>query len=286
MSETAPIPSSTADLGPTNPSERTQSRTEAEPRPRAGAIIAVASGKGGVGKTWFAVSLAHALAHRARRVLIFDGDLGLANVDVQLGLTPNRDLGAVVAGHLELQDAVSKFHGGAGTPGGFDVLAGRSGSGALSLLRREDLVELAVGLKRVGQSYDHIILDLSAGIDAAVTTLSSLSDMILVVATDEPTSLTDAYAFIKVSMMRDRSSDIRIVINQAEGKMAGQRTYEALANACRNFLKHEPPLAGILPRDSKVRDSIRRQTPIIATFPQAPAAKAVEDLSRKLIPDD
>ncbi len=247
-----------------------------------GTILSVASGKGGVGKTWLSVSLANALALQDRKVLVFDGDLGLANVDVQLGITPSSDLGSVVAGHMDLGEAVSGFQGGAGMSGGFDVLAGRSGSGALSLLRRDELLDLAVGLKKIGQNYDHVIVDLSAGIDTAVTTLSGLADAILVVATDEPTSLTDAYAFIKVSMMRDRQSDLRVVINQAEGKAAGRRTYEALSNACRNFLKVEPPLAGVIPRDARVRDSIRRQAPILTTFPQAPAAQAVEALCSSL----
>ncbi|MGF1454600.1 MAG: AAA family ATPase [Alphaproteobacteria bacterium] len=260
-------------------------RTDRPATPQAlgrGTILSVASGKGGVGKTWLTVSLANALAQEGRRVLVFDGDLGLANVDVQLGIAPASDLASVITGQMTLAEAVSGFQGGADQAGGFDVLAGRSGSGALSLLRRDELLDLAVGLKQIGQTYDHVLVDLSAGIDAAVTTLSGLSDAVLVVATDEPTSLTDAYAFIKVSMMRDRDSDLRIVINQAEGKGAGRRTYEALANACRNFLKVEPPLAGIVPRDSKVRDAIRRQAPILTTFPQAHAAKAIAGLCADL----
>lgn len=252
---------------------------------KAGDVLAVASGKGGVGKTWFSISLAQGLAHRGRRVLVFDGDLGLANVDVQLGLTPHADLGAVIGGQMSLEDAVSRFDGGAGSGRGFDVLAGRSGSGALSMLRREELVELAVGLKKTARHYDHVIIDLAAGIDAAVTSLSGLADLILVVATDEPTSLTDAYAFIKISLMRDRHAAIRVIINQAESTASGRRTYEALSNACRNFLKAEPALAGILPRDSKVRETIRRQSPILGTFPQSPVARAIETLCTEFVPD-
>ncbi len=247
-------------------------------------IIAVASGKGGVGKTWFSTNFAHALAFRGRRILVFDGDLGLANVDVQLGITPSRDLASVVAGEVAMADAVSAVHGGAGSGRGFDVLAGRSGSGTLSLLRREELVDLAIAIKRAAGSYDHVIIDLAAGIDSAVTTLSALSDMILVVVTDEPTSLTDAYAFIKVSLMRDADADVRVVVNMADSISEGRRTFEALSNACRNFLKAEPRLAGILPRDSKVKEAIRRQSLLQSAYPQAPAVKALESLCAQVFP--
>ncbi len=248
-------------------------------------IIAVASGKGGVGKTWFASTFAHSLSFRGKRVLLFDGDLGLANVDVQLGLTPAHDLGSVMSGQVGLQEAVSPYHGGAGEKGGFDVLAGRSGSGALSMLKREDLVDLAVALKAVSQHYDHMVIDLSAGLDTAVITLSMVSDLILVVATDEPTSLTDAYAFIKIMLMRNPKADLRIVSNMADSVSAGRRTYETLAKACRTFLKAEPPLAGIVPRDPKVKEAIRRQSSVLSTYPQAQAPRAVDHLARALIPD-
>src|ERR1039458_8082508 len=120
-----------------------------------GRIIGIASGKGGVGKTWFAITLAHALARAGRRVLLFDADLGLANVDVQLGLTPVHDLGAVIAGRVSLAEAVLHH-----ATGGFDILAGCSGSGALSALDPAHLERALAALRQQTGRYDLVLLDL------------------------------------------------------------------------------------------------------------------------------
>lgn len=268
---------------------RAQRPSTPEPITRSPRIITVASGKGGVGKTWLSTSLASALSFKGRRVLLFDGDLGLANVDVQLGLTPSHDLGSVIAGRMPLREAVTPYQGGAGNTappraGGFDVLAGRSGSGALSVMRPEELRQLAGDLRAMSKTYNHLIIDLAAGIDNSVTVLSTNSDLVLVVLTDEPTSLTDAYAFVKITAMREPSTDVRIVVNMADSIQAGRRTYQALTNATRNFLGIEPALAGIIARDPKVKDSIRTQTPIFAKHPQSTAAKQVSTLATEIAP--
>jgi len=173
-------------------------------------IIAVASGKGGVGKTWFSITLAHAMAKAGQRVLLFDGDLGLANIDVQLGVTPRRDLGSVIAGQTTMAQAVDRF-----AEGGFDIIAGRSGSGNLASLPPSRLVTLRNELHAVAQGYDSVVLDLGAGIERAVRVLVGRVRTCLVVATDEPTSITDAYAFIKVTALDHLVDDIRIVVNMA-----------------------------------------------------------------------
>src|SRR3954467_998779 len=126
----------------------------------AGHLIAVASGKGGVGKTWFAITLSHALAKRGKKTLLFDGDLGLANVDIQLGLMPKHDLGAVIAGRLPLNQAPIPFE-----DGGFDIVAGRSGSGNLANLTVSRLHTLGEDLELLSSVYDHVVLDLGAGVE-------------------------------------------------------------------------------------------------------------------------
>ena len=239
-------------------------------------MINVASGKGGVGKTWLAVTLAQSLA-RHGSVLLFDGDLGLANVDIQLGLDVVRDLGCVVAGQYNMADAVTPF-----AAGGFDVLAGKSGSGLLADLEREQLRALREELWRLARRYDHVIVDHGAGVEASVRALIPRSATTLVVVTDEPTSLTDSYAFIKLTLKRHADADVRIVVNMAENIRSGERTYATLAKACQSFLKVRPPLAGIVPRDTHVPDSIRRQTAIMIRHPDSPAAKSVQTLARLL----
>ncbi|MDX2223491.1 MAG: AAA family ATPase, partial [Rhodospirillaceae bacterium] len=163
---------------------------------RRGRIIAVASGKGGVGKTFISITLSHALARRGQKTLLFDGDLGLANVDIQLGYMPQYDLGSVVAGKIPLNQAASHFEAG-----GFDVIAGRSGSGSLANIPLSRLQMLGEDIQLLASRYDRVIIDLGAGVEKSIRQLARAADTIIVVTSDEPTSLTDAYAFIKVSVM-------------------------------------------------------------------------------------
>ena len=241
-------------------------------------VITVASGKGGVGKTWVAVTLIHALARRGKRGLLFDGDLGLANVDIQLGLLPRHDLGSVLAGTVAMSDAVARY-----TDGGFDILAGESGSGALALLTGERLNAVRDGLVSLARRYDRVVVDLGAGIENHVRVLAATAGTVLVVATDEPTSLTDAYAFIKVTSMQYPGTDVRIVVNQADSAREGRRAYETLRKACEQFLSISPPLAGVIRTDSKVRDAIRAQVPILIRYPTCNAAADVEAIASTLL---
>ncbi len=242
-----------------------------------GRIIAIASGKGGVGKTWFAVTLAHALARQGVRVLLFDADLGLANVDIQLGLMPRQDLGSVIAGRASLADAVIR-HG----EGGFDIIAGRSGSGAFAAVDPALLERVLGALRTQAGGYGAVLLDLGAGLDRAVRRMSAWADTLLVLATEEPTSLTDAYAVLKLYAADRTEGDVRIVVNQAASHQAGQRTFATLERACRTFLGRVPALAGVVRRDDRVRDAIRRQTLLLLRHPTAAAAADVEAMARSL----
>lgn len=240
--------------------------------------VAVASGKGGVGKTWLSVTLCHALARAGYKTLLFDGDLGLANVDIQLGLSPDHDLGGVIAGRYELPLAKVAF-----ADGGFDVIAGRSGSGSLAALPAARVAALARALAEMAPSYDRIVLDLGAGVDRTVRMLAAQVRTCLVVTTDEPTSLTDAYAFMKLTLMQRPDADLRIAVNMAESASEGDRTYQTLRKACESFLKIAPPLAGIVRRDPKVKESIQRQTPLLVRHPNSSAAQDIETLARHLM---
>jgi flagellar biosynthesis protein FlhG len=241
-------------------------------------VIAVASGKGGVGKTWFSITLAHSLARAQQRTLLFDGDIGLANVDIQLGLMPKTDLGSVVAGRLTLNQATVNY-----PEGGFDIIAGRSGSGTLANIPLSRLQLLGDDLNLLACAYDRVVLDLGAGVERTVRALANNAGTILVVTTDEPTSLTDAYAFIKVTHLERPGADMRVVVNMANSTREGERIYNTLLKACEGFLKMSPPLAGVIRRDLKVREAIRNQTPLLTRSPNSEAATDVEAIVVKLL---
>lgn len=251
-----------------SPSVRTKGRN----------MIAVASGKGGVGKTWFAITLAHAFALKGVRTLLFDADLGLANVDIQLGLMPKHDLGSVVAGRLSLNQAVVSYE-----DGGFDIIAGRSGSGSLANVQPGKMQSLGDELNLLAAGYDKVVLDLGAGVERTVRQFTHNVNNCLVVTTDEPTALTDAYAFIKVTHMERPETNIQVIVNMANSIREGERTYNTINKACEGFLKMSPPLVGVIRQDRKVRETIRGQTSILTRFPNCEAASDVETISGKLL---
>lgn len=241
-------------------------------------VIAIASGKGGVGKTWISITLSHAFAKEGRRTLLFDGDLGLANVDIQLGLMPKNDLTGVLGGRLNAGQATMRFE-----TGGFDVIAGRSGSGRLADLAGSRLHMLMDDLASLAQGYDHVVLDLGGGVERTVRHLAGRAGTCVVVITDEPTSLTDAYAFVKLTHQERADADIRIIVNMAGSASEGERTYGTLIKACQGFLNISPPLLGVIRRDAKVPQAIRSQHSILTRFPSADAAADVEAIAATLL---
>lgn len=240
-------------------------------------IVAVVSGKGGVGKTWFSITLAHALSNSGKKVLLFDGDLGLANVDVQLGLMPKRDLNDVIRGRLGLDKVIQPFE-----EGGFDIIAGRSGQASLSALPVQRLTMLRDQLLEVSEKYDVVIIDLGAGVDRTVRMMSATATKTLLVTTDEPTSLTDAYAFIKLGNAAGMSKHVDVVVNQVTSAVEGEKTYRTLLKACENFLRLRPPLAGMVRHDPRVKEAIRNQAPILMRSPNTEAAEDVEKIAKSV----
>jgi flagellar biosynthesis protein FlhG len=252
-------------------------QTAAAVNPARSNLIAVASGKGGVGKTWFSITLAHAMALSGKKPLLFDGDLGLANVDVQLGMTPRRDLGTFLAGQTTLGETASHY-----AQGGFDIIAGRSGSGSLAQVAPSRLAALRSDLQILSNQYDYVIMDMGAGIERTVRSFATHAKFCFVVTTDEPTAITDAYAFIKVTTMERPNADMRLIINMASSVQEGERTYAILQKACREFLKIEVELGGIIRRDLHVRESIRKQTSLLTRFPNSEAAEDVQAILARL----
>ncbi|MEE2698945.1 MAG: MinD/ParA family protein [Pseudomonadota bacterium] len=247
-------------------------------RTKANNMIAIASGKGGVGKTWLSITLAHYLAQTGNKILLFDGDLGLANLDIQLGLTPKHDLGNVIAGKLTLNQAITRFE-----EGEFDILAGRSGSGGLINITASRMKILSNDLRVLAANYDTVLLDLGAGVERTVQQLTNGAGSVIVVINDEPTSLTDAYAFIKVMQTESPGLEFQVVANAVNSKREGERTYNTLLKACEGFLKISPPLLGVIRHDNKVPIAIRNQASLLTRYPNTEAASDVELIGKKLI---
>lgn len=244
--------------------------------PKKSHIYLVASGKGGVGKTWCAISLGLALAQTGQHALIFDGDLGLANIDIQLGLATQRDLRSFLDGSYPLSDVISTYKDST-----LDILPGRSGNGDLATLPPEKLEFLKLQLLRLAHRYDALFIDLGAGIETTVKALADMAATCLLVITDEPTSLTDAYAVLKILRRQHRTLQFQILVNQAESVPAGQQTYETFAQVCETFMHFKPSLLGIVRRDPHVKDSIRSQTPTSEKFPQCDATLDIKRIAEK-----
>lgn len=252
------------------------------PTDKTARIAAITSGKGGVGKTFVAANLAAALARRGERVLVLDADLGLANLDVVLNLVPKITLHHVFTGEHTLDEAILP------APGGFHVLLAGSGMVEYSRLTPEVRDRLLEVIATVKPRYDRVLLDTGAGISDVVLFTVSLADEVLVVATPEPTSLTDAYATIKVLATTQGRRAIRLVVNQAGRPGEGRALRQQLQAVVDRYVNPslDAPLAlefvGEVPVDGSVRDAVLRRELLLESYPGSPAAQAMLALAAKI----
>ncbi|HMC15399.1 MAG TPA: MinD/ParA family protein [Albitalea sp.] len=246
-------------------------------------VTAVTSGKGGVGKTFMAANLAAALAKRGERVLVLDADLGLANLDVVLNLHPKVTLHDVFTGRVQLDDAILP------APGGFSVLLAGSGLVEYSRLTPEVRDQLMGVIEKVAPRFDRILIDTGAGISDVVLYAVSLADEVMVVATSEPTSLTDAYATIKVLASQQNRRSIRLVVNQATRLGEGRAIRSQLQQVVDRFvniggaMQLKLELLGEVPGDPAVREAVQKRQLLIEAMPGCAAAIAVGAIADKLI---
>jgi flagellar biosynthesis protein FlhG len=253
-------------------------------RPRSNAIdtarsIAVTSGKGGVGKTQLSANIALLLARHGQRVLLLDADLGLASLDLALGVNPNRDLLSVIRGQCELSEIVIEIEAAAG----LHLVPACPGRYEMANLQSAERERLHVALRELAAHYDTLIIDTGAGIGANSVGFAALADEILMVTTPDPTSLRDAYAMAKVLHRRAGADAISVVANQVASEADGHEVFERLQSITRRFLSLELDYLGCVPKDESVARAVVQGQPYVIGAPRCKATRAVETLVHKLI---
>lgn len=238
-------------------------------------VIAVTGGKGGVGKTSVSVNLATALSAGGRRVMLLDGDLGLANVDVFLGLSPRHTMAHVLSGERTLEEIILE------TPQGIQVVPGASGVAELANLSAAGHLALVQAFSSLSSRIDTLIVDTSAGISHSVLQFTQASQHVLLVVCDEPASMTDAYALAKVLSRNHDIRHFRVVANMVRAPGEGEALFRKLERVTDRFLDVALEYVGEIPEDPYLRRSIREQRPVVAAFPAAPASRAFKKLAMK-----
>ncbi|ATX77300.1 MULTISPECIES: MinD/ParA family protein [Reinekea] len=240
-------------------------------------VIAVTGGKGGVGKSNVSVNLAIGLAELGKRVVLLDADLGLANLDVLLGLSVNRNLGDVLSGQASLLDIMVEG------PAGIKIIPASSGSQHMTNLGEVEHAGIITAFSDLGEYMDVLIVDTAAGISKTVTSFVRAAHEALIVVTDEPTSVTDCYALIKVLNRDCRMNRFRIAANMVRTPKEGQMLFNKLAKVTDRFLDVSLQYSGAIPMDEAVRKSVQRQKAVLEAYPRSKASVAYRDLAQKVI---
>jgi flagellar biosynthesis protein FlhG len=243
-------------------------RPSSKPLNRDARIVAVSSGKGGVGKTNFTVNLGIALTKLGKKVTLIDADLGLANIDILLGLVPRYTLTHVLKQERTLEEILVDG------PNGLKVVSGGSGVMDLVNLGQEELSRLIESFEYLNNESDYILIDTGAGLNHSVLSFIQAAQELVVVVTSDPTSITDAYALIK--NIKDLELSIKVVVNRVESNKEGYEVFHKLNSATTKFLNFEMESIGFIYEDSNVKKSVKNQVPFLIGFPNALASKGVE----------
>ncbi len=240
-------------------------------------IISISSGKGGVGKTSFTVNLAAALSGKSRKILLIDGDMGLANVDVVLGLNVRHSLREIIEEQRDPMDTLIEI-----MPD-FFVLPASSGVPEMASLSYEEQAYLTSSLEHITDNFDYVLVDTAAGIGESVLWFNDWADTNFIILTPDPTSMTDAYALIKVLHTRYEKNDFSLIINNVKSRKEGKEVFTSMSAVLENFLGIKPRHQGDIPHDSSVAQAIRKQKPFLVDQPKTRASLAIMEICNKML---
>jgi len=239
-------------------------------------VIAVASGKGGVGKTNITINLGIALALQGKEVLLLDADLGLANIDIMLGIQPKYNLLHVIDGSKTLQEIIVEG------PAGLKIIPAASGIQKMTELSPAEHAGMIQAFSELDQHLDVLLIDSAAGITSSVISFTRAAQEVIVVVCDEPASITDAYALIKILNRDYKLAHFHIIANMTHSIQEGRELFNKIARVCERFLEVQLDFMGIVPFDEDLRQAVKKQRAVVDYLPQSKSAIAFTHLSRKI----
>lgn len=244
---------------------------------RAVQVISITGGKGGVGKTSTSINIALSLAQQNKRVLLFDADLGLSNVDVLLGLQPDKNISHVLNGECELKDIIIKG------PNNIKIIPAASGIQSMADLSQAQIAGLIQSFSELSDSIDTLLVDTAAGISSQVMSFIRACQENIIVVCNEPSSITDAYALIKVMNQQYQHRQFKILANMIRTPEEGQTLFYKLKNATDRFLEINLQFLGSVPYDDQVRNAIQNQKAVTEMYPNAKATLAYKQLANRIV---
>jgi flagellar biosynthesis protein FlhG len=239
-------------------------------------VIAISGGKGGVGKSTLSLNLSLALCELRNRVLLFDADLGLANIDVMLGLKSGKNLSHVLKGEVDLREVVIDG------PQGLKIVPAASGIQHMSELNSMEHAGLIRSFSSLADDVDTLIIDTAAGISNTVVSFAQAAQEVILVVCDEPTSITDAYALMKILNKQFQMNRFKVVANMVRTPQEGRNMFAKLIKVSDRFLNVALEYIGSVPFDENVRKAIKKRSPVIQSFPNTPASIAIKSIAKKV----
>lgn len=238
-------------------------------------IVTITSGKGGVGKTNIAVNLAISLAQKGYKTCLFDADIGLANVNILMGIVGKYTLEDVISGSKILKEVIIKNWNN------IDIIPGSSGVEQFETLEKKELENIIAQFSKLDE-YDYIIVDTGAGISKAVLSFCLASSILIVAVVPEPTSLTDAYSLLKVLKFNGFKNQVHIIANRVKSENIGKKVFEKFRSTVNKYISLDLNYFGSIPEDESVLEAVSMQSPFIILFPDSPASKKIFQISRNL----